>query len=827
MPSAHNLFLKDGLASRDFVWYHPGKSHWAVCVIGEFERLLKTGVMRVFKSKKSKRGTSSAAMFEAMENRVLLAATPAQIASALDLPAGTVVSFSGDQLSVTTRASASATNVYQVLGFPTGRDDDFLMMSTGVADQIDTLPNLAGNQGTDLGAPDTIGDTSSVSFTLQVPASTSPQRLKFDFVFLSEEYDEFVGSQFNDFFTATVNGTNIAIDQNGNQVDVNNALFTGEAAAGTFFDGRTSSLTASFLVPNGVNTLNVVLSIGDVGDGIYDSAVLVDNVRFETPQVVFLDFDGGDVGSHFGPLTSLTLPAFSASDVNSLNSTASVINQIVTGLQSLYSDFDISFVTQPPDSGDFMTVVIGGSNDSPITVNDPLVVFGEGVAPTVMNYLSTKFPTKYTPTSTLFGRATSVDIGNRDRSDLGVIFSGEFGTFYAPENFATIIQRLTVTIAHEIGHNLGLRHIANVNNTEVMKQNSPRDPAAIFNEQFFDLAENGWYDAAETQDSHKYLTSVLGVPGESGLAPSEIPTTGEKTFLIDFSKLSNFFNGIISFFGGDSSDGPGDTAPLIFPISPGAKQVKFTLPASYFSPSVTLFGSTSPDGPINIFSGQAINGVLGPDNSTTIYNNQGVSITSLKISTGTPGSLTSFVTLPFFDITPVAGSITVNLNTLQAAVRDVRVTNRNGQIKITTGGAASKFTIDILAPAKGSTLPRFLITGIGTTTINGQRSITITAANIASITTGFQNDEITIRSKVKNASLNNFVLDTGFGNDLFTLEGVTVKGNSKLLMGNGRDRIVLKKVTFTKTPTFDLRRTQIDTISAVNTKITLRDVYVG
>ncbi len=112
--------------------------------------------------------------------------------------------------------------------------------------------------------------------------------LGFSFYFFSREYPDYVGSSFNDTFqvhltSAAWNG-NIVFDGAGNVISVNNALFTVTNQAlmlGTGFDcgyrgGGTGWLTTiAPVVPD--ETIHLRFEIYDMSDGIYDSAVLVDD----------------------------------------------------------------------------------------------------------------------------------------------------------------------------------------------------------------------------------------------------------------------------------------------------------------------------------------------------------------------------------------------------------------------------------------------------------------------------------------------------------------------------------------------------------------------
>jgi len=117
--------------------------------------------------------------------------------------------------------------------------------------------------------------------------------LTFDFKFFSEEFPEYVNTQYNDAFIAELDAstwttvgstitapTNFAFDPAGNVISINaagNTSMTAGEAAGTTYDGATPLLSASTPVTPGAH--NLYLSIFDQGDQIYDSAVFLDNLR--------------------------------------------------------------------------------------------------------------------------------------------------------------------------------------------------------------------------------------------------------------------------------------------------------------------------------------------------------------------------------------------------------------------------------------------------------------------------------------------------------------------------------------------------------------------
>ena len=137
-------------------------------------------------------------------------ATAADLASAMSVPGADVVSAS-------TTGVAQANDVLTGLGVISPTDGhDFAYLYTG---QVGIPPEM----GTDLGAPGVPGDRTGLQLELSVPASANS--FTFDFNFLSAEYPEFVGTQYNDTFQAQIAGTawsgNAAIDGSGNNITIN------------------------------------------------------------------------------------------------------------------------------------------------------------------------------------------------------------------------------------------------------------------------------------------------------------------------------------------------------------------------------------------------------------------------------------------------------------------------------------------------------------------------------------------------------------------------------------------------------------------------------
>ncbi len=172
------------------------------------------------------------------------------------------------------------------LDFP-ARGATFAVLATGLAadagkpndsDRLSTeLDGLNNDQGQDL-----------VRLHLQLKVPETINCASFGFAYYSEEFTEYVGSDFNDTFTAQLTESNLpivnnsvdapgnfAFDTEGNIISVNTS-FGVAANTGTTYDGGTPPLRARTAVVPG-STIDLYFSIQDLGDSVYDSAVFLDN----------------------------------------------------------------------------------------------------------------------------------------------------------------------------------------------------------------------------------------------------------------------------------------------------------------------------------------------------------------------------------------------------------------------------------------------------------------------------------------------------------------------------------------------------------------------
>lgn len=229
--------------------------------------------------------------------------TPLQVVQAL---LGQGVSASH----IVLRGGAVAAGTFQSGLNIVGIDNGIVLSSGNIGSIIG--PNASDSTSTDNtenGDNDLDQLTTSPTFdacTLEFDFSCSTAgQISFQYVFSSEEYNEFVNSQYNDVFAFFLNGVNIAALPGGTSVAINNVhcgnpygsngsncgLYLNNSCAdlpiGSFpcsgpfdteMDGLTVVLTATGTLLPGNN--HIKLAIADAGDSVYDSNVFIRGQSF-------------------------------------------------------------------------------------------------------------------------------------------------------------------------------------------------------------------------------------------------------------------------------------------------------------------------------------------------------------------------------------------------------------------------------------------------------------------------------------------------------------------------------------------------------------------
>ena len=181
-----------------------------------------------------------------------------------------------------------------------------LVLTTGGADLV---AGPVANFATDyLGTPGDVdldnalgmGGITHEACVLEFDCVPQGDTLLFNFSFGSEEYQEFVGSSFNDVFAIYLSGpgfgtpTNVAAIPGGTVVSINNVnallnsgyYYDNEAPAGQYvsYDGFTTNLTVFAVVQPG-QPYHFKVAIADVADGALDSGVFLEAFSFRSPML--------------------------------------------------------------------------------------------------------------------------------------------------------------------------------------------------------------------------------------------------------------------------------------------------------------------------------------------------------------------------------------------------------------------------------------------------------------------------------------------------------------------------------------------------------------
>jgi hypothetical protein len=224
------------------------------------------------------------------------------------LGAGITLVGTGTYIGAATQSATFSGGLSSGLGFDSG-----ILLTTGDANLAPGPNDQSGagaetNTGTDadlnalIGVADGTLDKAVLQFNFQFGDGSKGGDLFFTYQFASEEYNEFVNSEFNDVFALFVDGVNVAIAPNGSAVSINNVNcgnpFSGTGPncssfnnneGGAFnlqYDGFTDAFVAKAVgLSAGSHTMK--FAIADVSDQILDSGVFIEAGSFASqPPVV-------------------------------------------------------------------------------------------------------------------------------------------------------------------------------------------------------------------------------------------------------------------------------------------------------------------------------------------------------------------------------------------------------------------------------------------------------------------------------------------------------------------------------------------------------------
>ncbi len=206
--------------------------------------------------------------------------------------------LAGENITITNATITGVTNQHGQFSW-SGNGFDLnsgIMLSTG--DIVDAIgPNTGTGTSTGFGQPgepllDSLsGQTTFDAVVLEFDFEVQSDYIEFQYIFASEEYNEWVGSPYNDAFAFFISGPGIVGEENlavvpstSDAITINNInndsywqYYVDNASGGTNieFDGYTIEMTAAKgnLIP--CNTYHLKLMIADGSDDILDAAVFL------------------------------------------------------------------------------------------------------------------------------------------------------------------------------------------------------------------------------------------------------------------------------------------------------------------------------------------------------------------------------------------------------------------------------------------------------------------------------------------------------------------------------------------------------------------------
>mgnify|MGYP000131099764 CR=1 FL=1 len=246
----------------------------------------------------------------------------------VNVPTGGVLDKGGNSINSTaaisfTTGADSGFGSSSNLDFESGLGSDFSCIGDcGILSSFGSAPPSQGSQaayistGNAIVSSDSaIGDTSS-SLSM-APVETFGGLFSFSYDFISEEFDDYVGSEFDDSFVVTLTGPNGSVSTT---VATVNSIGITDSVSGTF-PGLTAEHTGTLGFSTDISLLGSPIAasfiVTDVGDTSFTSAIMIDDIQFS----------GSSQSAQTGVVSVTTISGTSETNILVWSSSADLLNK--------------------------------------------------------------------------------------------------------------------------------------------------------------------------------------------------------------------------------------------------------------------------------------------------------------------------------------------------------------------------------------------------------------------------------------------------------------------------------------------------------------------